>query len=78
MTLKELSEEYILDEERLTNQIERLRKKSAGYKGADKHTANRQLMCLYEMRREVHNTAEILANYYENKSAKRIYHKKIS
>ncbi len=76
MTLKELSEEYLVEEQKLTKQIETLRERSKGYKGANRHKANRHLMCLYEMRREVHNTADILANYYENKAQGRIYHKK--
>ena len=76
MTLKELSKEYLVEEQKLTKQIEALRERSKHLKGADRHKANRHLMCLYEMRREVHNTADILANYYENKAQGRIYHKK--
>lgn len=77
MTLVELSKEYLVEEEKLTKQIDALREKSKNYRGSDKHMANRHLCCLYEMRREVHNTAEILANYYTNKTTRRIYHKKL-
>lgn len=75
-TLNELAKTYREDEARLTRQIDALREKSKGLNGAKKHTANRNLCCLYEMRREVRNTAEILENYYNNKSQNRIYHKK--
>lgn len=77
MTLKELSSQYYEQEALLTKQIDNLREKSKKYKGADRHTANRHLCCLYEMRREVHNTAEILENYYQDKASKRIYHKNV-
>lgn len=74
--LKELAKTYREDEERLTRQIDALREKSKNLTGAKKHTANRNLCCLYEMRRDVRNIAEILENYYSNKSQNRIYHKK--
>lgn len=75
-SLKELAKTYREDEQRLTRQIDALREDSKGLTGAKKHTANRNLCCLYEMRRDVRNIAEILENYYENKSQNRIYHKK--
>lgn len=77
-TLNELAKTYREDEMRLTRQIDTLREKSKKLTGAKKHTANRNLCCLYEMRRDVRNTAEILENYYNNKSQNRIYHKKTS
>ena len=76
--LKELAKTYREDEERLTRQIDALREKTKALTGAKKHTANRNLCCLYEMRRDVKNIAEILENYYSNKSQNRIYHKKTS
>ncbi len=75
-TLKDLAKTYREDEARLTRQIEALRERSKALTGTKKHTANRNLCCLYEMRRDVRNTAEILENYYTNKSQNRIYHKK--
>lgn len=76
MTLQELAMQYKEDERLLTRQINSFREESKDYKGAKKHNANRRLCCLYEMRREVHNTAEILVNYYNDKAKGRIYHKK--
>ncbi len=76
MTLNELAKTYREDEKRLEKQIAALRERSKSYKGAQKHTANRNLLCLYEMKREVANTAKTLENYYGEKSATRLYHKK--
>ena len=76
MTLNELAKTYREDEKRLEKQIAALRECSKGYKGAQKHTANRNLLCLYEMKREAANTAKTLENYYSEKSATRLYHKK--
>lgn len=76
MTLQEMAKTYREDEARLTRQIERLRESSKNLCGAKKHTANRNLCCLYEMRRDVRNIAETLENYYTDKSENRIYHKK--
>lgn len=76
MTLKDLAKIYRKDEELLTKQIDVLRENAKKLTGAKKHTANRNLCCLYEMRRDVRNTALILENYYGDKSQNRIYHKK--
>ena len=76
MTLQEMAKTYREDEARLTRQIETLRESSKNLCGAKKHTANRNLCCLYEMRRDVRNIAETLENYYTSKSKNRIYHKK--
>lgn len=75
MTLNELSGEYLKEEEKLTNQIKNFIPVVKSLKGIQRHTANRRLLCLYEMRREVRVTADILQNYYNNKSDGRIYHK---
>lgn len=77
-SLKELAKAYREDEIRLNKQIDTLRENAKKLTGAKKHTANRNLCCLYEMRRDVRNTAEILENYYSNRSQNRIYHKKIA
>lgn len=76
MTLNELAKTYREDEKRLEKQIAALRERAKNLKGAQKHTANRNLLCLYEMKREAVNTAKILENYYGEKSQTRIYHKK--
>ena len=73
MTLNELAKTYREDEKRLEKQIAALRERSKSYKGAQK---NRNLLCLYEMKREAANTAKTLENYYSEKSATRLYHKK--
>ena len=76
MTLKELAKAYREDEKRLEKQIAALRESSKNYTGAQKHNANRHLLCLYEMKREVANTAKTLENYYTEKSQTSLYHKK--
>ena len=76
MTLNELAKAYREDEKRLEKQIAALRESSKNYTGAQKHNANRNLLCLYEMKREVANTAKTLENYYTEKSQTRLYHKK--
>lgn len=76
MTLNELAKTYREDEKRLEQQIAALRERSKNYTGAQKHNANRHLLCLYEMKREVVNTAKTLENYYTDKSQTRLYHKK--
>lgn len=75
MTLYELSGEYLKEEEKLTRQIKNYIPIVKELSGEQKHTANRRLMCLYEMRREVRITACTLANYYKDKSDLRLYHK---
>lgn len=75
MTLNELSGEYLKEEEKLTNQIKSFIPVVNSLKGVQRHAANRRLLCLYEMRREVRFTACTLADYYSNKSDRRIYHK---
>lgn len=75
MTLNELSGEYLKEEEKLTRQIKNYIPIVNSLRGEPRHTANRRLLCLYEMRREVKITAGILHNYYSNKSDSRIYHK---
>ena len=74
MTLKELSKQYYNDVEMLTEQIDRLREEAKHYSGAKLHTANRHLVCLYEMRRDARMTAETLEHYYDEVPSGRIYH----
>ena len=76
MTLKELSKQYYEDVETLTGLINDLKEKSKNYSGAKKHTANRQLFCLYEMRRDARLTAQTLETYYDDVSQKKIYHRR--
>lgn len=73
---KNLAEEYRQEEKKLTEIIARRRKELKNLSGAKLHIANRELLCFYEMRREVQSTAETLENYYDNKADSRIYHKK--
>lgn len=75
MTLKELSKQYYDDAEKLTEQIDTLRKQTKSLKGAKLHTANRHLCCLYEMRRDAKMTAEILEHYYDETPKARLYHR---
>ncbi len=74
-TLEQLAEEYLLEEQKLTRQINAWRERASRLSGDKRRTANRNLICLYEMRREVSCTADKLLHYYD-KSAKRLYHKK--
>ena len=76
MTLKELALEYFKEEEKLDRQIAAQRKVLKDSVGIARYSANRRLMCLYEIRREVHSTAVLLDTYYEKRSDGRIYHKK--
>ena len=75
MTLKELSGEYLEEETKLTEQIDRFLPYAKSLSGEQKHEAYRRLACLYEMRREVRNTADTLSKYYQNKVTHRVYHK---
>lgn len=75
MTLSELSGEYLKEEEKLTRQIQSFLPVVKTLSGEPRHAAQRRLMCLYEMRREVRITAHILENYYDSRVHKRIYHK---
>lgn len=75
MTLRELSGEYLKEEARLTKQIDAFLPYAKSLSGEQKHEAYRRLSCLYEMRRDVRMTASLLANYYENKASRRVYHK---
>ena len=74
MTLKELSKQYYDDVEMLTEQINRLREEAKYLHGAKLHTANRRLLCLYEMRRDAKMTAETLYHYYDETPPRKIYH----
>lgn len=74
MTLKELSKQYYDDIEMLTEQIDRLREETKRLRGAQLHTANRRLVCLYEMRRDAKITADTLYHYYDEKPSGKIYH----
>lgn len=75
MTLKELSKQYYKDAENLTEEIKEFRERAKSCSGAKLHIVNRQLICLYEMRRDALMTAEHLDNYYE-KSGGRLYHRR--
>jgi hypothetical protein len=76
MTLKELACEYFREEEKLDRQITAQREALRRSVGVARYEANRRLMCLYEMRREVHSTAVLLDTYYDKRYDGRIYHKK--
>lgn len=75
MTLAELSREYRSEEKKLTGQIDRFLPVAKTMTGDSRREAYRRLACLYEMRRDVRLTAQTLENYYQNKSAHRVYHK---
>ena len=76
MTLRELSLQYYDDVERLTGQIKEMRERAKHLSGAKLHTANRHLVCLYEMRRDARMTAETLYHYYDETPSKRQYHRR--
>ncbi len=69
-----LSAVYRADEQRLTEQINRLLPYAKSLSGDKRREAYRNLACLYEMRREVRLTAELLEHYYDNRLEKRAYH----
>lgn len=72
-TLEQLAEEYLLEEQKLNRQIKAWREKAAQLSGDRRRTANRNLICLYEMRREVSCTADKLMHYYDT-DGKKLYH----
>ena len=76
MTLKELAGQYFSEEEKLDRQIAAQRQRLKESAGIARYQANRRLLCLYEIRREVHSTAVLLDTYYEKRCDGRIYHKK--
>lgn len=76
MTLKELAVQYFSEEEKLDRQIAAQRQRLNESAGIARYQANRRLLCLYEIRREVHSTAVLLDTYYEKRCDGRIYHKK--
>lgn len=75
MTLTELSQEYVQEEQKLTRQIDSFLPYAKSLSGDARREAYRRLACLYEMRRDVRMTAQTLANYYENKAQSRVYRK---
>lgn len=76
MTLYDLGQTYLQDEQRLTAQIKAFLPITKTLHGKERHEAHRRLLCLYEMRREARMTADLLMHYYQNKAERRVYHKK--
>lgn len=75
MTLSELSKEYMQEEQKLTRQINSFLPYAKSLSGDARREAYRRLACLYEMRRDVRMTAQLLEHYYENKAHARVYRK---
>lgn len=75
MTLSELSQEYLQEEQKLTRQINSFLPYAKSLSGDARREAYRRLACLYEMRRDVRMTAQLLEHYYENKTLSRVYRK---
>ena len=65
--LSDLGAVYRADEQRLTEQINRLLPYAKSPTGDKRRAAYRDLACLYEMRRDVRLTAETLEHYYDNR-----------
>ena len=76
-TLEQLAEEYKLEEQKLTAQIKAWRERASRLSGDKRRTANRNLICLYEMRRDVSCIADKLEHYYDNCETKKFYTRRV-
>lgn len=65
-----MSDVYFSDIDLLTEQIAVKRERLAKASGKTRYELNRELMCLYEMRRDCAITAEILRGYYNPDNSK--------
>lgn len=65
-----MSKLYFADADLLTEQIRRKRELLNRATGHKRHEINRQLLCLYEMRRDCIITARHLCNYYTDDGRK--------
>ncbi|MBE6827204.1 MAG: hypothetical protein E7514_01145 [Ruminococcaceae bacterium] len=63
--ITQLAEIYRNDDRILTEMIEEQKKRMKSLRGVALHTANREMLMLYEMRRDVRATAEHLEHYYD-------------
>lgn len=66
MTLYELGEDYLRQNEYLKKEIRELSQELKEMRGNNYIAGKRKLLCLYEMSRELRYTANILLHYYDN------------
>ena len=78
MTLYELGEDYLRQDEFLKAKISRLNGELKAKKGFDYINAKRDLLLCYKMSRELRETAAVLMHYYDKTPVKREYHPKKS
>ena len=73
MTLYELGEDYLRQNELLVDKIHRLTRELKSKKGLDYIDSKRDIQTLYKMSLELRETAFILMHYYDTDN-KRFYH----
>lgn len=78
MTLYELGDDYLRQNEILKGQIKKRRLSLKDKRGFDLIDEKRNLNCLYEMSRELKCSANVLKNYYNEEPKSKYYHERVN